>query len=664
MVLSVISLFFLFIKAMATISKILGIDLGTTNSCISILENGKPILIHNSEGARLTPSIVGFRESDRLVGQLAKRQAIPNAKNTISSIKRFMGRRWSDTESERLRVPYTCVPGKDNTVNVRVRDRDFTPQEISAMILRKLKEDAEAYLGEPVTQAVITVPAYFSDAQRQATIDAGIIAGLQVKRIINEPTAAALAYGLAKSEQEHCILVFDLGGGTFDVSILRLGDGVVEVVATAGNNRLGGDDFDACIVQFLVRDFQRVEGIDLSQDAIALQRLSEAAEKAKIELSSATTTFIHLPFITADEQGPRHIEVELTRARFDELTRHLVIGTIEPMAQAIKDAKCTVDQIDRILLVGGSTRIPAIQSALRKYFKGKTLDCSLNPDEVVALGAAVQGGIINGELSEIGREIILIDVTPLSLGVKTVGGVFSKIIERNTSIPTSQTRLFSTAADGQTSVEVHVLQGEWAMADNNICLGKLLLTDIPPAPRGVPQIEVTFEIDVDGILTVSARNVETGRAQRMSFEAKGHLSEKEINAILSRWQAELETDQKQKQLAELKNSVEITLLSSYELMLRHHGNRIPPEVRANADRLAKQLRLAIANPNTKLEELQKAHSVFQQLLFRIGSLFYKNDVDFAMPSGERSTPRKPAGDHRNHYRSPQSFKQALYETVE
>jgi molecular chaperone DnaK len=507
--------------------KVIGIDLGTTNSCVAVLEGGQPIIVANSEGGRTTPSIVGFGKGQRLVGQLAKRQAVTNAENTVYSIKRFIGRRWPDTEVERGRVAYHCRRGRDDTVNIKIRDREFTPQEISAMILQKLKADAEAYLGEPINEAVITVPAYFTDAQRQATKDAGIIAGLEVLRIINEPTAAALAYGLDKQNEDQHILVFDLGGGTFDVSILQLGKGVFEVKATAGNNHLGGDDFDNLLVRWLVENFQSQENIDLSSDRMAIQRLREAAEKAKIELSSLITTSINLPFIAADETGPKHLELEITRAKFEELTRELVEKTLEPVQQSLKDSELQPSDINRVILVGGSTRMPAVQQLISRFFSAGQIDRSVNPDEAVALGAAIQAGVLGGEVAD----VLLLDVTPLSLGIETLGEVFTKIIDRNTTIPTSRSQVFSTAADGQTSVEIHVLQGERAMARDNKTLGKFLLTGIPPAPRGMPQIEVAFEIDVNGILKVAASDQGTGKEQSIVISHTGGLKPNEIEKM-------------------------------------------------------------------------------------------------------------------------------------
>ncbi|MFN6153849.1 MAG: molecular chaperone DnaK [Dolichospermum sp.] len=602
--------------------KVIGIDLGTTNSCVAILESGQPKVIANSEGGRTTPSIVAFgKGKDRLIGQLAKRQTITNAQNTVYSIKRFIGRRWEDTELERGRVPYNCIKGRDNTVDVQIRGQNYTPQEISAMVLKKLKQDAENFLGDEVTKAVITVPAYFTDAQRQATKDAATIAGLEVLRIINEPTAAALAFGLDKQDQEQLILVFDLGGGTFDVSILQLGDGVFEVKATCGNNHLGGDDFDNAIVCWMVERFLAEEKIDITQDKMALQRVREAAEKAKVELSSMVITSINLPFIIADATGPKHLEMELSRSQFEELTGSLIQETIAPMMQALKDAEVKPQNIDKIILVGGSTRIPAVQNALIKFFNGKSPDHSVNPDEAVALGAAIQAGVLGGELDT----VLLLDVTPLSLGIETLGEVFTKIIDRNTTIPTSKAQIFSTAVDGQTSVEVHVLQGERSMAKDNKSLGQFLLSGIPPAPRGIPQIEVAFEIDVNGILKVAAQDKGTGREQSIRITSTGGLSNNEIEQM--RKQAELFSgeDQRRKELVKLKNQAN-NLLFTYASTLRDNANLLSEQLIALANQKVEQLQTAMNNPNMSPTQLKTLLEDFQQTIFAIGTNVY-NQVD-------------------------------------
>jgi molecular chaperone DnaK len=585
--------------------KIIGIDLGTTNSCVAIMEGGQPVVIQNSEGQRTTPSIVAFTDKgERLVGQPAKNQMITNPENTVYSIKRFMGRRFEEVQEESRRVPF-AVRDAGNDVRVQIRGDVYSPPEISAATLQKMRKTAEDYLGEPVTEAVITVPAYFNDAQRQATKDAGRIAGLEVKRIVNEPTAAALAYGLDKGGREETIAVYDLGGGTFDISILELGDGVFEVKSTNGDTHLGGDDFDQRIIEWIVAEFRRETGIDLSQDRMALQRLKEAAEKAKIELSSAQTTSINLPFITADQAGPRHLNYTLSRAKLEQLLDTLFEKTRGPCLQALRDAGLTPSKIDHVILVGGSTRIPAVQAIVKDIF-GKEGSKGVNPDEVVAVGAAIQGGILGGDV----KDVLLLDVTPLSLGIETLGAVFTRLIDRNTTIPTRKGQTFSTASDSQTAVSIHVLQGEREMASQNRTLGRFDLVGIPPAPRGVPQIEVTFDIDANGIVHVSARDLGTGKEQKIRIESSSGLSEEEIKRMVKDAESHAAEDRTERERAEARNAAD-SLLYSTEKSLRDLGEKVSEADRKDIETAAAELRAALESGDMPLikgrtEALSKA----------------------------------------------------------
>jgi molecular chaperone DnaK len=617
--------------------KIIGIDLGTTNSCVAVMEGNDPVVIPNSEGGRTTPSVVAFTKSgERLVGQPAKRQAITNPKNTVSSIKRFMGRMYNEVDKERSEVPYEVVAGDANTARVKITDRLYSPPEISAMVLQKMKKTAEDYLGQEVTEAVITVPAYFNDSQRQATKDAGEIAGLKVRRIINEPTAAALAYGLDKKTSDHTVAVYDLGGGTFDISILQLGDGVFEVKSTNGDTHLGGDDFDQRLIDFLADEFRKQEGIDLKKDPMALQRLKEASEKAKIELSSSSSTDVNLPFITATQDGPKHMNINLSRSKFEQLIHDLVEKTRIPCEQAIKDAAVSPSDINEVILVGGSTRIPMVQELVKKIF-GKEPHKGVNPDEVVAVGAAIQGGVLTGEV----KDVLLLDVTPLSLGIETLGGVFTKLIDANTTIPTKKSEIFSTAADSQPSVEINVLQGERQMAGDNRSLGRFHLDGIPPAPRGVPQIEVTFDIDANGILHVSAKDKATNKEQSIRITSSGGLSQNEIEKMKNDAKEHAAEDKKKRESVDVRNQAD-SLVFQTKKQFEELKDKVNPDAKARLESEIKKVEDAIATNNT--DQIKSATESLNKTWSEIAAQLYSQqgpEQGGPQPGQEQASGKQP-----------------------
>ena len=615
--------------------KIIGIDLGTTNSCVAVMEGSEPVVMANSEGQRTTPSVVGFTaKGDRLVGQPAKNQIVTNAENTVYSIKRFMGHKYNEVPNELSMIPYKVVSGNNGTVRINIRGTEYSPEEISANILQKMKKTAEDYLGEPVTEAVITVPAYFNDAQRQATKDAGKIAGLEVKRIVNEPTAAALAYGFGKdASKDEKIAVYDLGGGTFDISILELGDGVFEVKSTNGDTHLGGDNFDQRIIEWMVSSFKKETGIDLSTDKMALQRLKEAAEKAKIELSNSTSTDINLPFISADATGPKHLQMTLTRAAFEQLIDDLIERTKIPCQNALRDAGLSASDIDEVILVGGSTRVPKVQETVKALF-GKEPHKGVNPDEVVAMGAAIQGGILGGSV----KDVLLLDVTPLSLGIETLGGVTTRLIERNTTIPTRKSQVFSTAADGQTAVSIHVLQGEREMASQNRTLGTFDLVGIPAAPRGVPQIEVTFDIDANGIVHVSAKDLGTGKEQSIQIQSSSGLDDSEIDRMVKDAEAHAEEDKKERERIDTRNNAD-SLVYQTEKAMKDYGDKVDASSKAAIESALADLKAVLANQSASVEEIKAKTEALQQASYKLAEEMYKN----ANPQGGAGPQAGPQG---------------------
>ena len=637
--------------------KIIGIDLGTTNSCVSVMEGSEPVVMANSEGQRTTPSVVGFTaKGDRLVGQPAKNQIVTNAENTVYSIKRFMGHKYNEVPNELSMIPYKVISGPNGAVRISIRGTDYSPEEISANILQKMKKTAEDYLGEPVTEAVITVPAYFNDAQRQATKDAGKIAGLEVKRIVNEPTAAALAYGFGKdSSKDEKIAVYDLGGGTFDISILELGDGVFEVKSTNGDTHLGGDNFDQRIIEWMVSSFKKETGIDLSTDKMALQRLKEAAEKAKIELSNSTSTDINLPFISADATGPKHLQMTLTRAAFEQLIDDLIERTKIPCQNALRDAGLSASDIDEVILVGGSTRVPKVQETVKALF-GKDPHKGVNPDEVVAMGAAIQGGILGGSV----KDVLLLDVTPLSLGIETLGGVTTRLIERNTTIPTRKSQVFSTAADGQTAVSIHVLQGEREMASQNRTLGTFDLVGIPAAPRGVPQIEVTFDIDANGIVHVSAKDLGTGKEQSIQIQSSSGLDESEIDRMVKDAEAHAEEDKREREKIDARNNAD-SLVYQTEKAMKDYGDKVDASSKATIESALADLKAVLANQSASVDEIKAKTEALQTASYKLAEEMYKN----ANPQGgPQAGPQGPGAGPQQGPQGPQGgADDADYEVV-